>query len=346
VDHIGIDLHKRDSQICWLTDTGEVREQRVRTTRERFTAVFGGRPRAQILLEASTESEWVAQWLEGLGHQVVVADPGYAPMYPRRGARQKNDRRDAAALSTASRAGTYRAVHRVSSSTWAVRQVVTVRAQLVASRTRLIATARALVRGQGQRVPSCSAEGFVGQVEALGLAEPLATTLAPLLRALTTLTASIEASEDRLGALTAGDPRVQALQSVPGIGLITAAAFVATLDDVGRFGSAAQLTAYLGLVPRDRSSGDGHRSGRITKTGPSRMRWLLVQAAWRVVRTTAPGAQGLRRWAEGLMARRGKGIAVVAVARRLARILFALLRDGTTFTADHEIQRRAARPAA
>jgi transposase len=346
VDHIGIDLHKRDSQICWLRDTGEVVEQRVRTTRARFVELFGGQPRAQILLEASTESEWVAQSLEALGHQVVVADPGYAPMYPRRGARQKNDRRDALALATASRTGTYRAVHRVSAGQWAVRQVLTVRAQLVASRTRLIATARALVRGQGQRVPSCSAEGFVSQVERLGLPAPLATTLEPLLTAVTTLTAGIEASETHLVTLTAADGRVRALQSVPSIGPITAAAFVATVDDAGRFGDAAQLTAYLGLVPRDRSSGEGHRSGRITKAGPSRMRWLLVQAAWRLLRTTAAPAQALKRWGEALVARRGKGIAVVALARRLARILFALLRDGATFAVDHEERRRAARPAA
>ena len=346
MDHLGIDLHKRDSQICWLKDTGEVVERRIRTTRERFVEVFGGQPRAQILLEASTESEWVARCLEGLGHQVVVADPGYAPMYPRRGARQKNDRRDAQALAMASRAGTYRAVHRVSPAQRAVRDVLTVRAQLVTSRTRVIATVRAIVRGQGQRVPSCSAEGVVGQVEALGLAEPLAGTLRPLLTVLSTLTAGIEASEAQLVTLTGDDRRVRALQSVPSVGPITAAAFVATVDDVGRFRDAAQLTAYLGLVPRDRSSGEGHRSGRITKAGPARMRWLLVQAAWRLLRTKAAGAQALRRWAEALVARRGKGIAVVAVARRLARVLFALLRDDSTFVPDHEARRQAARAAA
>lgn len=345
MDHIGIDLHKRDSQICWLKDSGEVVEQRIRTTRERLVAVLGGAPPAQVLVEASTESEWVAQCLEGMGHRVVVADPGYAPMYPRRG-RQKNDRRDALALATASRSGTYRAVHRVSAAQRAVRAVLTVRAQLVASRTRLIATARAVVRGQGQPVPSCSAEGFPAQVEALALPEQLRATLEPVVTALTSLTRGIEASEDQLVALTAADERVRALQSAPGVGPITAAAFVATVDDAGRFADAAQLTAYLGLVPRDRSSGEGRRSGRITKAGPARMRWLLVQAAWRLLRTKAAHGQALKRWGEGLVARRGKGIAVVALARRLARILFALLRDGTTFAIDHEAQRRTARTAA
>jgi len=221
--------------------------------------------------------------------------------------------------------------------------VLTVRAQLVASRTRLIATARAIVRGQGRRVPSCSAEGFEAQVAALGLPEPLQTTLDPLLTTVTTLTAGIEASEAQLVALTRTDPRVTALQSVPCVGPITAAAFVATVDDAGRFRDANQVTAYLGLVPRDRSSGEGRRSGHITKAGPVRMRWLLVQAAWRLLRAKTAGAHALRQWGEGLVARRGKGIAVVALARRLARLLFALLRDSSTFVADHEARRRASR---
>lgn len=333
MDYVGIDLHKRDSQICWLTEAGEVREQRIRTTRARFTEVFGGLAPAQILLEASTESEWVAAHLESLGHEVVVADPGYAPMYPRRGRRQKNDRRDALALATARRAGTYRAIHRVSAAQRAVRQVLVGRDALVGARTKLISVVRGLTRGGGVRVPSCSADGFVSQVEALPLPlpEPLATTVAPVLEAVTTLTAAIAASEAHLAALTAGDPRVRALQSAPSVGPITAAAFVATLDEAGRFRDAGQVTGYLGLVPRDRSSGDGHRSGRITKAGSRRMRWLLVQAAWRLLRMRGAAAAPLRRWGEAVMARRGKGIAVVALARRLARILYALLRDGTTF---------------
>jgi transposase len=331
MEYVGIDLHKRDSQICWLTEAGEIREQRIRTTRARFTEVFGGVAPARILLEASTESEWVAAHLESLGHDVVVADPGYAPMYPRRGRRQKNDRRDALALATARRAGTYRAIHRVSAAQRAVREVLVGRDALVGARTKLISVVRSLTRGGGMRVPSCSADGFVSQVEALPLPEPLATTVVPLLEAMTTLTAAIAASEAQLRDLTAADPRVRALQSAPSVGPITAAAFVATLDEAGRFRDAGQVTAYLGLVPRDRSSGDGHRSGRITKAGSRRMRWLLVQAAWRLLRMRGAGAQPLRRWGEAVLARRGKGIAVVALARRLARILYALLRDGTTF---------------
>jgi transposase len=81
MDHIGIDVHKRESQICILGAGGDLIERRVRTTPEGFAAVLGGRPRARLLLEASTESEGVARCLEGLGHEVNVVDPNFAPMY-------------------------------------------------------------------------------------------------------------------------------------------------------------------------------------------------------------------------------------------------------------------------
>jgi xanthine/CO dehydrogenase XdhC/CoxF family maturation factor len=75
MDMIGLDLHKRESQLCILSEDGELAERRIATTRERFTTTLGSRPRARVLLEASTESEWVARHLESLGHEVIVADP-------------------------------------------------------------------------------------------------------------------------------------------------------------------------------------------------------------------------------------------------------------------------------
>ena len=109
MEYVGIDLHKKESQICLLTETGEVMERRIRTEPQRFAEVLGGRPRARILVEASTESEWVARCLEALGHEVVVADPNFAPMYATRTRKVKTDRRDARALQEACLLGAYRA---------------------------------------------------------------------------------------------------------------------------------------------------------------------------------------------------------------------------------------------
>ncbi len=105
MDTIGLDLHQRESQLCICDADGTVTERRIVTSRERFTAVLGSRPRAKILLEASTESEWVARHLESLGHEVLVADPNYAPMYATRSRRTKTDRRDARTLMDACRDG-------------------------------------------------------------------------------------------------------------------------------------------------------------------------------------------------------------------------------------------------
>ena len=120
MDTIGLDLHKRESQLCVLTEDGEIVERRIVTSRERFTAVLGGRPPARVLLESSTESEWVARHLESLGHEVIVADPTFAPMYATRRRGVKTDRRDARTLAEACRLGAYRPAHRASAAQLAV----------------------------------------------------------------------------------------------------------------------------------------------------------------------------------------------------------------------------------
>ena len=118
---------------------------------------------------------------------------------------------------------------------------------------------------------------------------------------------------------------------MPSIGPVTAAAFVAPLDEAQRFHHAHEVEAYLGLVPREFSSGDTQRRGFITKAGPGRARWLLVQAAIAMLRRRPPEAEALRSWARRIAARGGTRVARVALARRLAGILYALLRDGSVF---------------
>src|SRR3989475_6896074 len=152
MEHIGIDVHKVESQICILTESGEVVERRIRTQRERFAAVLGERPRAKVLIEASTESEWVARCLEELGHEVVVADPNFAPMYASRTRKVKTDRRDARALLEACRLGAYRPAHRLSEAQRHVRAHLAIREALVRTRSRYISLVRALLRREGLRI--------------------------------------------------------------------------------------------------------------------------------------------------------------------------------------------------
>src|SRR5262245_16403863 len=169
MDHIGIDVHKKESQLCIRSEGGELVEQRIRTTPERFAVVPGERPRARSLLEASTESEWVARCLEGLGHEVIVADPNFAPMYAARSRKIKTDRRDARALAEACRLGAYRPAHRLSDAQRHVRDRLTVGMHWSGRAPAYIAVIRALLRQHGWRVPTGSAEGFMRRVLALSL---------------------------------------------------------------------------------------------------------------------------------------------------------------------------------
>lgn len=331
MEHIGIDVHKVNSQLCVLPERGEVLEARFPTRPEAFREALGGRPRAKVLLEASTESEWVARTIEALGHEVVVADPNFAPMYGMRTRRVKTDRRDARALAEACRAGNYRAAHRRSDEQRRITARLAVRDALVRTRTRYIAVVRALLRGRGLRVPAGEAEGFAGRVASLALPGDLKSAVGPLLALFEPLNKEIAFCDAAIAAATENDEVVKMLRTAPGVGPVTAAAFRALVDDVERFRDAHQLEAYVGLVPSELSSGEKQRKGRITKTGDGRMRWLLVQAAHGIRRSRSLETLRLREWASRIEARRGSGIALVALARKLAGILFAMMRDRARF---------------
>jgi transposase len=333
MDTIGLDLHKRESQLCIGQDDGQIIETRIVTSRERFAAVLGARPRARILLEASTESEWVARHLESLGHEVIVADPNFAPMYATRARRTKTDRRDARTLMEAARLGAYRTAHRVSPARRHVRAELAVREALVRTRTRYIALAKALVRRDGLRVAASEAHLVAKRIAALELSDTLSSELLPLFQVLAPINEQIVAADRRIAAVVADDPIMTLLATAPSIGPITASAIVATVDDVTRFASAHQFEAFLGLVPGERSSGEKRRIGRITKAGNSRVRYLLVEAGWRILRTKSEDTAALRAWGLTIAARRGKRIAVVALARRLAGIAYAMWRDGRAYEA-------------
>lgn len=331
MDTIGIDLHKRESQLCTITEDGELIEQRIVTSRARFTASFGARPPARVLVEASTESEWVARHLESLGHTVVIADPSFAPMYATRSARVKTDKRDARTLCDALRLGAYRAIHRASDAQRHIRAELAVRDALVRTRTRYVAIIKAFVRRDGLRLPSGEVERTVDKLATLELSPLLAQELAPLVALFEPLNAAIAAADARLERVAKEQLVVARLSTMPMIGPITALAFAAALDEVSRFHNAHQVAAYLGLVPSEYSSGDRRLRGRITKRGDVRTRWLLVEAGWRILRSSNPGVAGLKSWAEQVARRRGKRIAAVALARRIAGILFAMWRDGRDY---------------
>ena len=345
MDFIGIDLHKTSSQVCILSESGELTERRIKSTRASFSEVFAERPRARILVEASTESEWVACHLEQLGHEVIVADPNFAPMYATRDKKIKTDKRDARALCEACRLGAYRPAHRTSERQRKIRAQLLIRSTLVRTRSKYISLIGALARREGCRIATGGSNNFIARVEAANLPEHVMAAIAPLFESLRMLNRQIDEADALLEKIVKEDEVVKRLCTAPGVGPVTATTFAATIDDASRFGAAKQVRSYLGLVPREYSSGERQHRGRISKAGGSRARTLLVEAAWALLRWRTEKNQALYDWAMLIAARRGRARACVALARKLAGILYAMWRDGTEFD-PKAVRRSVIEPAA
>ena len=343
MDFVGIDLHKTSGQICTLTGGGELTERRLKTTRAAFDEVFAARPRARILVEASAESEWVACHLEQLGHEVIVADPNFAPMYATRDKRIKTDKRDARALCEACRLGAYRPAHRASERRRRIRAQLPVRTTLVRTRPKYISLVGAPARRDGCRIAAGGSEHFAARVGAAGLPAQVMAATTPLLESPRMLNRQIAGADAELEKIVREDEVVGRLCTAPGVGPVTATTFASTIDDATRFGAAEQVRSYLGPVPREYGSGERQRRGRISKAGSSRARTLLVEAAWALLRRRNEQNEALHDWAMRIAAGRGRARACVAPARKLAGILYAMWRGGTKF--DPQASRRSAAAA-
>ncbi len=331
MDHVGMDLGRRQSHASWLTADGEVVYRRILSTKEQLTKHFGGRT-GRLLIEATAMSEWVARHVESLGGwEVVVADPNFAPMYAERTRRVKTDRRDAEALMWACKNGTYRRAHRLSDEARQLRATVKVRKNLVRMRGKMLVQAKALLVPHGISLDA-RPEQFARRWAAQEMPAPIRHELAPLAEVAGLLDDPIHELDARLEKLGEVDPDVKRLMTVPGIGPVTAATWVAMLDGPARFQTGEQVVAFLGLVPREWSSSDVRLQGRITKAGPGDLRDLLIECAWHVLILPTKGAESLRAWAQNVAQRRGKKKAVVALARKLARILFVIWRDGVPYS--------------
>jgi transposase len=327
MDHIAIDLGGRESQVCVRGADGVIREERRLATRA-VPDYLQRRAAARVILETCTESWHVADAARAQGHDVRIVPTTLVRALGVGARRTKNDRRDAQALSAASCRLELPSVHLPSAAARSRKMLCGTRAALVSARTQLVNTVRGWLRQQARLPRSGGVEAFPRRVRAVG-GEALPTAIARQLATIDYLTAQITDADRELGALVAADPVCARLMTVPGVGPVTAARFTAALDTVTRFGNAHAVASYLGLVPGEASSGSRVQRLAITKAGAAAVRTSLVQAAWSV-RRCAP-RDPLVQWARRLEQRRGRAIAIVALARKLAGILFALWRDGTTY---------------
>jgi transposase len=288
-----------------------------------------------VIVETGAEAFWVAEIARECGHEVRVVPALLAPSLGvgRRG--MKSDQRDARVLSETSCRVTLPSVHLPSPAARRLHSRLGMRDALVHSRVKLLNVLKGYLRTIGERVRGRAAATVLRRVRAqLG---ERSQELAPLLEAIADLSRAIAAYDAECAQVAAQSPLAQRLQTVPGVGVVTALRYVATVDDPGRFRHGAAVGSYLGLVPSEHSSGERQRKGAITKAGSAAMRAVLVQAAWAALRSRHR-QEPMLCWARDVARRRGKQVAAVALARKLSGILFALWRDGTTY----EPQRAAA----
>jgi transposase len=326
MEHLAIDLGGKESQICVRSSNGQIVEER-RCRTATLPAYLATRPRSRVVVETCSEAFRIADAALSNGHEVRVV-PGTLVRSLGVGARRvKTDRRDAQVLSEVSCRIDLPSVHVPSRQARERKTMCGMREALVGTRTKLINTVRGWLRAEGRRPRSGERTTFAARVRALYAEAPLPTYVERQLRTLESLNEQIADADRELATTANADPIARRLMTVPGVGPSTSVRFVAALDEISRFRSAHTVESYLGLVPGEDSSADRKRRTRITKAGPTELRWCLVQAAWaaRRARRRAP----MQRWADEVEKRRGRRVAALGLARTLPGILFATWRDGT-----------------
>jgi transposase len=321
-------------KICLSEARGEsiVHRATVRSVEELLPLLGPDTPPARVAIEACREAWAVHARLSAWGKDVCLVDTTRSRQIGIGQHGRKTDRLDADHLALALEQGRLPAAHLLSPARQEMRHHLGVRRMLVESRAQAVTTVRGIVRAQGERLPSCNVASFLASVRQTPLSEATRLLIGPALAVIETLEAQIAVVERKLDHLCAREPVIQQLCTTPGVSLIVAAAFVSVIDEARRFRNAHQVESYLGLVPSEDTTGGRQRLGRITKAGNPYLRALLVQAAWSVLRQRNPN-DPLKQWGEAIAARRGKRIAVVAVARRLAGVLWAMWRKDTVYDA-------------
>lgn len=336
--YCGIDLGNKESVFCVIDAKRRVvAEGRTSSSASEVLKAFKRFRCLSCIVEAAPLAEWLCGVMEGLGHKIAIVCPRKAKVaLASQGKQKKTDRRDARALAELCRSGWYEAVHRKSVEAREMRSFMVARKQLVECSTAVASSIRGILRAHGVKLESGTADvDFYGKVrlaakELPGLAQK---GINELLKAFELLHLQQRSLYRELDKNTWEDETTSRLQTIPGVGPATAAAFVATIDDPNRFPDAEKVAAYVGLTPSIYQSGETEYRGRITKSGDKLLRWLLVEAAHSLLaRSGSPCS--LRAWGLRLQDKKGAGKARVAVARRLCGIMWKMWKDGTKFYAE------------
>jgi transposase len=324
---VGLDLGDRLSRTCEVDAAGRVvKRASVGTSPMMIDDYFRSREGCRVVLEVGTHSPWVSRRVEALGHEVIIANP--SAVYGKRRRKKRNDDMDAEFLARQGRADPsllYPIRHR-GEEVQAHLVLIRGRDQLVRARSSLVNCVRGSVKALGCRIPKGGTEVFPRRAR-LAIPQELKLALEPLLEMVTDLTGQIRSMDRRIQEVIDEQyPEARRLQQIPGIGPVTALAFVLLIEDPNRFEQSREVGAYFGLVPKLDESSESQPQLRITKSGDALGRRLLVSAAQYILGPFGPECD-LRAHGQKLAERGGKNAkkrAVVAIARRLAVMMHRL----------------------
>jgi len=330
--YVGLDIHAKRISICALNETGQVVHRSQVRSIEEMMRVLGSLPdRFEVCYEASCGYGHFHDLLRPLAARVLVAHPGQLRLIFR--SKNKNDRNDAERLAKLLYLGETPTVHVPSLQVRTWRELINCRSQVIAKRTRAKNTVRALLRSAGvvpPKQPGLWTKKGLAWLRQLTLPTPsqhLRRDL--LLEEIETLIRQVRRIEQQLNHQAQQTPAVAQLRSIPGVGIRTADAVAAFVDDPHRFRQAKAIGRYFGLVPCQDQSGDKNRLGHITREGASVVRQLVAEAAWQALRRSPTVRAYFERVQRGDPQR--KKIALVATAHYLVRVMWALLKRGTVW---------------
>lgn len=322
---IAVDTSKQVFTLHGVDASGQVVLRRD-LTRARFEAFFAKLAPTEVVLEACGGSHHWGRRLGALGHRVRLIPPQYVKPYVKRG---KNDRLDAEAICEAAGRPGMRFVAVKSAERQAAGMVLRARELLVRQRTQLVNA----LRGHATEFGLVAARGLakVEPLLAMVAADPAVPELARAMMALlgrqiARVDEEVRALDAQLLVLHQADPVSRLLEGIPGVGPITAISLSLAVD-AAQFTSGRHLAAWIGLTPRQRSSGGKTRLGSISRAGHERLRQLLVVGATAVIRFAKPGSKSASPWLLGLLERKPRKLAAVALANKMARIVWAMSRQ-------------------
>lgn len=326
---VGLDIAKDVFCVHAVDAEGHAVLTRV-VPRKNLLKFFASLPRCLIGIEACGSSHHWGRELQALGHDVRLIHPGYVKPYVKR---QKNDANDAAAICEAVTRPTMPFVKVRSVASQAALVHHKVREKLVRQRTQLLNSLRGHLSefgiiDVGRNVAALMAKVREGYPD---LPDIVRAALRPLLAQIESLDRAVREADAAISRLAKSDEVASRLMTIPGVGPLTATALVATIEEPANFKGPRSLSAFIGLVPQERSSGGHVRFGGISKKGNRYLRRLLVVGAFTVLRTRSHHDDPLRRWVNKLRATKPHRLVAVAIANKLARIALALMNSGQCY---------------